>query len=51
MTEKSAASLISTYRKIDIMQHKGAERISAVMIQSWWRGVAARKKFRLIPGI
>ena len=49
--EKSFTSLNSTSRKIDILQHKNTEKVAAVMVQSWWRGVAARKKFRLIPGI
>lgn len=45
ITEKSFTSLNSSTRRIDIGQHKNTERLAAVMIQSWWRGVLTRKKY------
>ena len=32
-------------KKIDINKHKAIEKQAAIMIQSWWRGISARKKY------
>lgn len=45
-TNKSFASLNSSSRKIDLSQHKATERIAAIMIQSFWRGYLARRKYK-----
>lgn len=42
---RSFNSLNGISRKIDISKHKATERLAAVIIQSWWRGVRARRKF------
>ena len=44
-THQSFASLNSSSRRIDISQHKATERLAAVIIQSWWKGIIARKKY------
>ena len=44
-TDKSFTSLQSSSRKIDLSQHKATEKFAAILIQSWYRGVLARKKF------
>ena len=45
-SNNSFNSLNGISRRIDISKHKATERIAAIIIQSWWRGVKARKKFK-----
>lgn len=43
-TDKSI-SAAGYYKKFDINKHKNTERAAAISIQSWWRGILARRKY------
>ncbi|CAG9324353.1 unnamed protein product [Blepharisma stoltei] len=47
-SERLTPVMSSKKKKINLLMIKAQERTAAIMIQSWWRGVKARKKYAQI---
>ena len=45
---RSFNSLNGISRKIDLGKHKATEKMAAIIVQSWWRGVRARRRYKEI---
>ena len=46
--DRSFNSLNGLSRKIDLGKHKATEKLAAIIIQSWWRGIRARRRYKEI---
>ena len=49
-TDKSKTS-IGWSKKIDLQRHKETEKIAATLIQSWWKGIVTRSKYKKLKMI
>ncbi|OMJ78574.1 hypothetical protein SteCoe_21599 [Stentor coeruleus] len=47
-TSEKNRTLNGWKKKIDLEKHKETEKAAAIMIQSWWRGILGRERFRRI---
>lgn len=47
-TSERTRNLNGYKRRIDLEKHKATEKAAAIMIQSWWRGILGRQRFRKI---